>query len=172
MKPVNNPDIYRAYRNFLLMFVLLLAFTIAGVYLFFLTSNHEVSLLNKKAKEAEQLVAIRSDIYNDFDQIMVRMQQLSDYTKMNSEEINNQTLLLGDIQQANQRIMDRVQQNTLPLKSFELYKKLSNDINTIATIKDSLFTTRFQIESARSQLESCNKTNKSAINRIRGSFRR
>lgn len=171
MRPVNNQDIYRAYRNFLALFALVILFSIGAVYLFFATSDREVTLLNNKAREADRLVALRGDIYNEFDQIMLRMQQLSDYTKMNSEEINNQSLLLNDIQQANQRIQDKLQQNPMPLKSFELYQKLSNNITTAATIKDSLFTTRFQIESARSQLESCNRTNKSAINRIKGSYR-
>ncbi|WP_462267411.1 hypothetical protein [Mucilaginibacter sp.] len=171
MRPVNNNDIYRAYRKFLLFFLFLVVLSIGAVYFFFLTSNREVALLNAKAREADRLVALRSDIYNDFDQIMLRMQQLSEYTKMNSEEINNQTLLLNDIQVANQHIQDRLQQDPMPLKSFDLYRKLSNNVGTAAAIKDSLFTTRFQIESARSQLESCNKTNKNAISRLKGRYR-
>jgi hypothetical protein len=172
MRPVNSSDLNRAYRKFFLLFILLLAFSITGVYFFFITADQEISLLNRKVKESDRLVTIRSDINNDFDLIMERMQQLSDYTNMSSSELNNQTLLLNDIQTANQRIQDKLQQNQLPLKSFELYQKLSNNINIAATIKDSLFTTRFQIESARSQLESCNKINQTAINKIRGSISR
>jgi len=172
MKPINNRDILKAYRNFLLLFALLLVFSITGVYFFFLTSSQEIALLNKKVIESERLVTIRSDINNDFEQIMQRMQQLSDFSNMSSAELNNQTLLLNDIQEANQRIQNKLQQNEFPLKSFQLYQKLSNNINTAATIKDSLFTTRFMIESARQQLESCNKTNQSAITKIKKGFTR
>jgi chromosome segregation ATPase len=129
-----------------------------------------VALLNKKVRESDKLIAIRADINNNFDIILQRMQQLSQYTKMNSEELNNQNILLNDIQESNQKIQAELQQNPIHLKSFDLYKKLSDNISTAATIKDSLFTTRFQIESLRSQLESCNKTNTTAVNKIKGRF--
>ncbi len=123
-----------------------------------------------KVKESERLMSIRSDINADFDLIMLRMQQLTDYTKMNANELNNQSLLLDDIQKANQKIRGRIMQNKNKLASFDLYQKMSDDIAVAASIKDSLFTSRFQIESLRSQLNSCNKTNRSAANRLRGGF--
>ncbi|WDF54401.1 hypothetical protein [Mucilaginibacter sp. KACC 22063] len=168
MKPVNSRDLRNAYVSFIAYFVTLLLFSILTVYFFFVTANKEVVLLNKKVKESERLISVRNDINNNFDIILLRLQQLSQYTKMNSAELNNQSLLLNDIQESNLKIQARLQQNPLPLKSFELYKKLSDNISTAANIKDSLFTTRFQIESLRSQLESCNKTNNTAINKLRG----
>jgi hypothetical protein len=172
MKPVNNSDLRSAYVTFLLYFITLLGFSVIAVYLFFVTSNQEVAILNKKVRESDKLIAIRADINNNFDIILQRMQQLSQYTKMNSEELNNQNILLNDIQESNQKIQAELQQNPIHLKSFDLYKKLSDNISTAATIKDSLFTTRFQIESLRSQLESCNKTNTTAVNKIKGRFAR
>jgi hypothetical protein len=170
MKPVNVNDLNRAYRIFITYLGLLLTFTVITVYFFFVTSGHEMVLLNTKARETDQLMAIRNDINGNFELILLRMQQLSQYSKMNAEELNNQNILLNDIQESNQRIQEKLQNNPYPLKSFELYKKLSNNIATIANVKDSLFTTRFQIESLRSQLESCNKTNKTAISRLSGRF--
>jgi len=172
MKPVNSSDLRNAYIRFILYFITLIAFSILAVYFFFLTSNREVTLLNERVKESDNLIAVRSDINNNFDIILQRMQQLTQYTRMNSEELNNQNILLNDIQETNLKIQAKLQQNPAPLKSFELYKKLSDNIATAANIKDSLFTTRFQIESLRSQLESCNRTNRSAINKIRGRFGR
>lgn len=172
MKPVNSSDLRNAYIRFILYFITLIAFSILAVYFFFLTSNREVALLNERVKESDNLIAVRSDINNNFDIILQRMQQLTQYTRMNSEELNNQNILLNDIQETNLKIQAKLQQNPAPLKSFELYKKLSDNIATAANIKDSLFTTRFQIESLRSQLESCNRTNRSAINKIRGRFGR
>jgi biopolymer transport protein ExbB/TolQ len=172
MKPVNNRDLRNAYIRFILYFIILLVFSVLALYLFFLTSNREVAMLNERVKESDKLIAVRSDINNNFDIILQRMQQLSQYTNMNAEEMNNQTLLLNDIQECNLKIQDKLQQNPVNLKSFELYKKLSDNISTAANIKDSLYTTRFQIESLRSQLESCNRTNRSAANRIRGHFGR
>ncbi|HMG10259.1 MAG TPA: hypothetical protein VK609_17210 [Mucilaginibacter sp.] len=166
MKPINNTDLNRAYRKFIMYLVTLLGFAIIIVYFFFATSGRELVLLNARAKKTDQLIALRNDINNDFELILLRMQQLSQYAKMNSQELNNQTLLLNDIQESNQHIQERLQSNPYPLKSFELYKKLSNDIETIASIKDSLFTTRFQIESLRSQLESCSRVNKTTINQL------
>lgn len=168
MKPINDGDLKRAYITFFLYFFGLLCFSILIVFFFFVTANHEVVVLNKRAKESEKLIALRNDINNNFDIILQRMQQLSQYAKMNADEMNNQSLLLNDIQDANQKIQASLQQNTVQTKSFDLYKKLSDDISIAASIKDSLFTTRFQIESLRQQLQSCNNTNTSAINRLRG----
>jgi len=172
MKPVNSSELRDAYIRFALYFIALIACSIAAVYFFFLTSNREVTLLNQRVKESDNLIAVRTDINSNFDIILQRMQQLSQYTRMNSEELNNQNLLLNDIQESNLKIQAKLQQNPVNLKSFELYKKLSDNISTAANIKDSLFTTRFQIESLRSQLELCNRTNRSAINRLRGRFGR
>jgi hypothetical protein len=172
MKPVNTSDLRRAYITFILYFITLLAFSLIVVFLFFVTSNQEVAILNQKVKESDKLITLRTDINNNFDIILQRMQQLSQYTKMNPEELNNQSILLNDIQKSNQKIQAELQQNPIHLKSFELYKKLSDNISTAATIKDSLFTTRFQIESLRSQLESCNKTNSTAVSKINGRFPR
>jgi hypothetical protein len=172
MKPVNSSDLRNAYVRFILYFVALVAFSILVLYFFFVTSNREVTMLNERVKQSDNLIAVRSDINNNFDIILQRMQQLSQYTKMNAEEMNNQTLLLNDIQESNLKIQDKLHQNPVGLKSFELYKILSDNISTAANVKDSLYTTRFQIESLRSQLESCNRTNRSAVNRIRGRFGR
>jgi hypothetical protein len=170
MKPVNIKDLNRSYLIFLSYFIVLLAVSIVTVLLFFSTSNKELVLLNAKVKETDQLVSVRNDINNNFQLILLRMQQLSAYSKMNSDELNNQTILLNDIQTSNQLIQDKLQNYPYPLKSFELYKKLSNNIVVIATIKDSLFTTRYQIESLRTQLESCNKINLAAMHKLSGRF--
>jgi hypothetical protein len=172
MKPVNNSDLRNAYLKFIGYFVTLLIFSVFGVYLFFLTANREVLLLNGSAKESDRLIAIRNDINANFDFILLRMQQLSQYTKMSSSELNNQNLILNDIQESNQKIQAKLQQNPVGLKSFVMYKKMSDNITAAANIKDSLFTTRYQIESLRSQLESCNKTNTVAVNKIKGNFGR
>lgn len=171
MKPINSRDITRSYRNFILLFLLLLIFTVTGVYFYFLTSDHEVVLLNERAREADRLVAIRNDINYDFEKILQRMQQLSDYTSnLSASEMNNQTLLMNEIQETNQDIQNKLQTNlTLP-KSFQLYQKLSSNITTAATVKDSLSTTRFMIESLRQQLETCNHTNETAIKKIKRGF--
>lgn len=172
MKPVNNNDLRRSYVNFILYFITAVAFTILLVFFYFFTANREVVLLNRRVKESDKMVAVRADINNNFDLILQRLQQLSQFTKMNSEELNNQSVLLNDIQEANLKIQGKLQDNSIGLKSFELYKKLSDNISVAANIKDSLFTTRFQIESLRSQLAACNKTNTTAVNRIKGRFGR
>ncbi|WP_158991063.1 type VI secretion system TssO [Mucilaginibacter sp. L196] len=170
MKPVNIKDLNHSYLIFLLYFVILLIFSILTILFFFSTSDKEVVLLNAKVKETDQLVTVRNDINKNFQVILLKMQQLSEYSKMNSDELNNQTILLNDIQTDNQLIQEKLQNNPYPLKSFELYKKLSNNVVIIATIKDSLFTTRYQIESLRSQLESCNKINLAAMHKLSGPF--
>lgn len=172
MKPVNNNDLRRSYINFILYFAVAIAFSILIVFFFFVTTNREGVLLNERVKESDKLVSARNDINNNFDIILQRMQQLSQFTKMSSEELNNQSLLLNDIQEANLKIQARLQESNAHLKSFELYKKLSDNISVAAGIKDSLQTTRFQIESLRSQLASCNRTNTTAVNKIKGRFGR
>ncbi|MET4080725.1 putative transcriptional regulator YheO [Pedobacter sp. UYP30] len=172
MKPVNSDDLRASYRKFFLLFALLLTFSVTSVYFYFLTSDREITLLDQKVKESDRLISIRNQINGDLELIVQRLQDLSAFTKMSSTERNNQSMLLNDIQDANQHIKGIIQQNKLPLKSFEFYQKLSDHVAAAAVVKDSLFTTRFQIESARAQLNLCQQANNAAVARLRGRFGR
>ncbi|HWW41000.1 hypothetical protein [Pedobacter sp.] len=173
MKPINAQELTRSYRIFVLNFILLTSFSIFCVYLFFAASKFEYSLLEKQVKQTDQLLSKRKQINENFDVILLRFKQLSKYTSINSEEMNNQAILLEDIQNANFKIKDLIKEQPPGVGSFLLYKKLTDDVAQMAGIQDSLFTTKFQIENIRTQLESCLKTNQTAAKKIRsGRFTR
>ena len=173
MKPINAQELTKSYMHFIISFVLLISTALLCVYLFFAASTYEYKILEDKVKQTEQLLSKRREINTRFDIILLRFKELSKYTSINSEEMNNQAILLGDIQNSNSKIKDILKKEQSAASSFLLYKKMSDDVAQMAATQDSLFTTRFQIENIRTQLESCLHTNQSAADRLRaGRFRR
>lgn len=173
MKPINAQELTKSYRLFILNFILLTSFALICIYLFFAASKYEYQILEDKVKQTDQLLSKRKEINTRFDMILLKFKELSRYTSINSEELNNQAILLEDIQNNNFKIKEIIKQQQSGTSSFLLYKKMSDDVTQMAGIEDSLFTTRFQIENIRTQLESCLHTNQSAADKLRaGRFRR
>ena len=168
MKPINSQELNSAYRTFLLYFAGLILFSVCCVFSFFYAAEREIDILNAKVKESDQLMRLHKEVYTNFELILYRMQQLSSYTDMNATEASNQSVLLNSIQESNLKIQNLVRDKSEELPSFKLYSKLSENVALAASVKDSVFTTRFQIASLKSQLESCNRTNTAAIRRLRG----
>lgn len=173
MKPINAQELTKSYRLFILNFILLISFALICIYLFFSASKYEYQILEDKVKQTDQLLSKRKEINTRFDMILLKFKELSKYTSINSEELNNQAILLEDIQNNNFKIKEIIKKQQSAASSFLLYKKMSDDVTQMAGIEDSLFTTRFQIENIRTQLESCLHTNQSAADKLRaGRFRR
>ncbi|EDM34690.1 hypothetical protein PBAL39_14074 [Pedobacter sp. BAL39] len=173
MKPINAEELRKSYQLFVLNFIALTAFAIFCVYLFFAASRREYALLEREVKQTDQLFLTRKNINMKFDLILLRFNQLSKYTSMNASEINNQAILLEDIQNTNFKIKELIKKQPRDVSSFELYRKMTDDVAQMAGIQDSLFTTRFQIENVRTQLQSCFDLNQSAARRLsRGIFSR
>jgi DNA repair ATPase RecN len=173
MKPINAQELSKSYRLFVLNFIMLTAFTLVCIYFFFAASRYEYAILEDKVKQTDQLLLKRKEINTSFDMILYKFKELSRYTSINSEELNNQAILLEDIQNNNFKIKELIKKQQSAASSFLLYKKMSDDVTQMASIEDSLFNTRFQIENVRTQLESCLHTNQSAADKLRaGRFRR
>lgn len=168
MKPINAQELNKSYRLFILNFILLTSFSILCVYLFFVASKYEYAILEHEVKQTDQLVAKRKEINTSFDIILQRFKQLSKYTSINSEEMNNQAILLEDIQNTNYKIKEIVKKEKSDESSFLLYKKMTEDVAQMAGIQDSLFTTKVQLENLKVQLNTCLKLNQDAVNRLRG----
>ena len=168
MKPINAQELNKSYRLFILNFISLTSFAVICVYLFFAASRFEYELLEKEVKQTEQLLAKRKDINTKFDMILLRFKELSKYTSINSEEMNNQAIMLEDIQNTNFKIKEIIKKEKTTVSSFLLYKKMTEDVSQMAGIQDSLFTTRFQIENVKTQLDACFQTNNHAAKKIRG----
>jgi hypothetical protein len=70
-------------------------------------------------------------------------------------------------------IKDIIKQEQPGTSSFLLYKKMTDDVTQMAGIQDSLFNTRVQLESIKTQLGSCLRVNHSAEKELSlGLFRR
>jgi hypothetical protein len=167
MKPIKSQELSRSYRLFVLNFILLTSFAILCVYLFFVSSKFEYQLLEKEVKQTDMLLAKRKEINTNFDMILQRFQQLSKYTSIGSAEMNNQAIMLEDIQNKNFRIREIIKEQKSDASSFQLYKKMTDDIAQMAGIQDSLFGTKFQIANLKSQLESCLRTNQAATKKLK-----
>ncbi|GGI27603.1 hypothetical protein GCM10008119_28470 [Pedobacter mendelii] len=136
--------------------------------MFFVASDYEYALLDKKVKETEKLSFLRKEINTNFDLVLLRFKELSKYRSYNSDELSKQGILLEDIQSANYKIKDLIDKKPKASLSFDLYEKLNNNIGAMANLQDSLFTSRYSIESYRDQLNDCLRVNRSAVKKIRG----
>lgn len=172
MKPINTNELNRSYLMFSFNFIALAAFSIFCLYLFFAAQNYEYSLLQDDANQADKLLSQRKDVIIQFDIILSRFSELSKFTSINSEEMDNQASMIEDIQQANFKIKDLIKQKQPATSSFLLYKKMVDDVTQMTGIQDSLFNSRFQLESIKSQLGSCLKVNHTAETKLSfGGFR-
>ena len=167
MKPINAIEIRNAYLKFILNFAFLSLFSIFCIYLFFAASNYEYILLDKKVKETEKLSYLRKDINTNFDLILVRFKELAQYRDYNANEMSKQSILLNDIQTANNRIKDLISKKANPSLSFDLYQKLNNNVGAMADLQDSLLKSRGDIQRYKEQVYDCQRVNRSAVNRIR-----
>lgn len=168
MKAINEREITKSYQNFGICFVILLTTATICVYLFLLTSGYEYRLLEKQVKSTDELLSRRKDIMMQFDMILIRFKQLSMATTVSSEEMNDQSVMLDNIQNSNYAIRELIRKQETKPGSFQLYQKMTDDVGQMAAIQDSLFSTKFQLESIRGQLESCLRTNRSAADKVRG----
>jgi septal ring factor EnvC (AmiA/AmiB activator) len=172
MKPVNTRELSHAYRTFLLYFLTFIVFALLCAFCFFATSKHELNLLGARTQQYDKLLYTREDVTAQFDLILQRLQSLSQYVQANATEMNNQAVLLNAIESSNQRVkglLDDMDNNT-ETASFGIYRGITDHVNLLSGLKDSLSQTRFQIESLRSQLDACSRTNQEAARNLRGGF--
>lgn len=173
MKPVNAKELKRAYIIFGVSFLVLATFSIVCLSCFFATRRYERKLLQQEVDQADRVLAGRKDINTQFDLITARLNDLSRFTNINAEEMDNQALMLQDVQDAVFKINEILKKQRTTAPSFQLYRKMADDVTVIAGIQDSLFSTRFQLESMREQLDACLRVNKAAANKLsQGLFRR
>ncbi|TDO24919.1 hypothetical protein [Pedobacter duraquae] len=172
MKPINAFEIKKSQRLFILNFILLSIFSVFCVSLFFMASDREYFLLEKKVKETEKLSLLRKEINTNFDLILLRFNELSKYHEYNPDEQSKQAIILADIQDANYRVKELIAKQPAASQSFELYEKLNKNVGVMASLQDSLYDSRYSIQNYKEQLAECQRINKAAITRIRGRFGR
>jgi len=159
MKPLNINEINKSYQNFILNFINLIIISVFCIFIFLLASEHEYEILEKRVRQTDALFLRRKEINLLTDELLARFQQLSTYHTVSSESLNNQSILMGDIQNINFRIKDILKLYPSDAASFQLYQKMTDDITQMAAVQDSLNATKFQIENIRNQLETCLNAN-------------
>lgn len=165
MRPINDRELKKAYITFGINFLVLGLFSLLCLYFFFATQRHEYRLLQHEVDDAEQLLSKRKDINTQFDLMQQRFNELSRFSSINPEEMDNQAIMLADIQASIFKIRDLLKQHK-NTPSFALYQQMADNASQMAGIQDSLFTTRFQLESVKSQLDACLRLNKSAQDKL------
>src|SRR5882757_10289644 len=100
MKPINAKELKRSYLLFAVNFIALAAFSLFCLYLFFAAQDYEYKLLQNDADRADRLLSKRKDLNTQFDLILSRFNDLSQFSSINSEEMDNQATMLEDIHNA------------------------------------------------------------------------
>ncbi|WP_291911123.1 type VI secretion system TssO [Chitinophaga sp. CB10] len=170
MKPINLQELNRSYFKFIIHFVILILFVLMGVACFFFTGRHELRLLGEQSRTYDQLTYYREEVTSRFDNVLLKLRSLSQYVNADAQELSNQALLINGVQSDNNRVrglLDERRQLTVA-PSYELYGKMTRNVMVLASLKDSLSQTRFQMESLREQLEACDHSTKKAMKKLNG----
>jgi len=167
MKPLNFNEIRKSYQIFAINFIILVTFSIICIFMFLSASAHQYQILENKVRQTDVMLSRRKEINQLTDQLLQRFQQLTKYNSISSEELDNQSIIMEDIQNINFRIKDILKAQQSDAASFRLYQKLTDDVTQMAGIQDSLNATRFQIENIRGQLQTCLNTNQSVEGKLK-----
>lgn len=173
MKPINVRELNKAYFKFVVHFVSLILFVLICIACFFITSRYEMNLLTQQSRQYEKMGYYREEVTHHFDDALVKFKTLTQYVNADAQELSNQALLINNIQSDNNKVRglldERKADVTLLLApSQDFYEKMTRNVVILASIKDSLSQTRYQMESLREQLERCSKASKDAMDKING----
>ncbi|MBV7529401.1 hypothetical protein [Chitinophaga sp. sic0106] len=170
MKPINLHELNRSYFKFIIHFVILILFVLIGVASFFFTGRHELQLLGEQSRTYDQVAYYRDEVNSRFDNVLLKFRSLAQYVNADAQELSNQALLINGVQSDNNRVrglLDERKELTV-VPSYELYGKMTRNVMILASLKDSLSQTRFQMESLREQLEDCDHSTKKAMKKLNG----
>ena len=173
MKPINVRELNKAYFNFVIYFVSLILFVLICVSCFFITSRYEMNLLTQQSRQYEKMSYYREEVTHQFDDALVKFKTLTQYVNADAQELSNQALLINNIQSDNNKVRGLLDErkadaSLAPAPSQDLYEKMTRNVIILASIKDSLSQTRYQMESLRDQLDLCSKASKDAMKQING----
>lgn len=170
MKPINLRELNKAYFSFIIHFVVLILVVLVCVACFFFTNRHELKLLAGQSRAYDQLAYYREEVTSRFDHMLVKLKALTQYVNADAQELSNQALLINGVQADNNKVRglldERKDLDVIP--SYELYGKMTRNVMVLASLKDSLSQTRFQMESLREQLNACDKSTQAAMKKLNG----
>lgn len=173
MKPLNIASLKKAYLQFVVHFLFLVAFTLLCLFFYFHTKHIDYDLLRQQSESALRETAIRKEINTEMERVELKFNWLSQFHDISAEETDDQYSTLASIRDANVKIKDLVARLDPQSNSYQLYKKLTEDLTVLAGTQDSLFGTRFQIASIKSQLDACLRTHRLAEDKLsKGAFRK
>lgn len=173
MKPLNFESLKKAYITFVAYFLLLSACSLLCLFFYFHTRMVDYRLIEQQFDEIQRYSAIRMEIDGEMADIEQKFERLSQSRSTAVEELDDQYNALASIRGSNKRIKTLVEGLDVKSNSYQLYKKLSDDLSSATDVQDSLFNTRFQIASIKEQLEACLRTHRLAEEKLSaGLFRR
>jgi hypothetical protein len=168
MKPINQLELNKAYVNFIVHFVALVLFVLVCISCFFITNRHEMKLLTAQSRAYEKLTYDREEVVQRFDHLLLKFQRLGQYVAADAQELSNQSLLITGVHTDNNKVKGLLSMRKITDEhpSFELYGTMTRNVMVLASLKDSLSQTRFQMESLRDQLDGCAKSTRDAVKRL------
>jgi hypothetical protein len=168
MKPLNIITLKSSYMSFLTHFSLLILFTIICIFFYYQAKNVDFLLINKRLELINKQEEARKEVDAELLMIRAKLASISRTHSTDYDDLDNQYVALALVKEKSSKIsklLGNMDTNTL---RYGMYQRLSEDLTPMVVMQDSLFTTRFEIQSIKDQLDVCLRTYNVAKSKLRG----
>lgn len=168
MKPLNIITLKSSYKNFVIHFSLLILFSIICVFFYYQTKNADFILINKRLELVNKNEEARKGVDAELQVVRAKLTSISRAHFTNFEDLDNQYITLALVKEKVNKIGELIENMDTKTLRYGMYKRLSGDLTPMIVTQDSLFTTRFEIQSIKEQLDACLRTYNTAKSKLRG----
>lgn len=168
MRPINIVSLKASYINFVIHFTLLIAFSLCCLFFYYNTKKIDFLLINRRLELVNKQEEARKKVNAELLGIRKNLESISRVHSVNLEDLDDQYNALAIVKEKATKINELVTDMDPKTVNYSLYKTLSENLTPMVVTQDSLFMTRFEIQSIKEQLDACLRTYDVAKSKLRG----
>lgn len=158
MKAENNREVRNGYFRFTGFLIIIVSCTVFSLYGFMKTSSVEVGKILTKTKEYDQIYIRQLKLTESMDSVISYLSLLNTSPKVND------LLLQNVISRKKMMLLENM--GSMNEKDCKLYMKITSDLNTVLSIKDSIRITTTEEDMVRTDLIRCVDENKQVSRKL------
>lgn len=158
MKAENNREVRKGYFRFTGFLIIIVSCTVCSLYGFMKTSSVEVGKILTKTKEYDQIYIRQLELTESMDSVINYLSLLNTSPKVND-------LLLQNVISRKKMILLE-SMGSMNEKDSKLYTKITSDLNTVLSVKDSIRITTIEEDMVRTDLIRCVDENKQVSRKL------
>ena len=152
MKPLNLTEIRKKSRIFLLYFFFLMAVFVLCIYGFYAHADTQNGLIDEKARDYKRIIGKHYQLSPKIDTVYYHL------TLLNTDKVENDMFLEKHMSDNKDQIVKLIGQDSV---EFAIYRRITDHMNTMLLLKDSINRALDMKERTRKDLLDCmNKSKK------------